>query len=385
MSGRLGARWSWMLVACGVAVAACGAERSLLPGQAVTDVAVLVVEQPPPALGRGERLALAVRASTGNLRRVAAFDGTLTFDPGTLRLVGQGAQPTGFSVANLARAGTGAVTVAAVAPEAGSVAQAVLVFEAVRSGPAGPIAFAPTAAYDSAVAELPVTLRTAMAARGSAAPAIEPAEQGIARWARTHAARADVAIAARGPFSLYGDLNGTGSISSGDLVLLANASVGNIRALGDGLVAANVAPANAPGLGEAGDPVPPGTEADGRRRISSGDVLLLSNYLVGNPVAIVGQPVPPERLGPRVVVTPSVLEAGVATPACSARISAGTQWLDAAQGIPQPDCVDAIGRPMVAQFCGYVKDTAGTWSGVVSTAAAPRCAAELPGVTRGWQ
>jgi len=365
-------------------LAACGVERAVFPGQAVSDEAVILVERGAGASRPGDRLAVVVRAHAAGARRVAAFDGTLRFDPDELRFVGQAPQASGFSVVNGARAGAGTLVLTAVAPEQGDTPQAVLVFEQVRHGGDGTLALAPGTAWDSAA--VPVTVRSREATRSDLpAPAVtEPPGDGVARWARAHAIRSEVAIAARGPFMVYGDLNGTGSVTSGDLVLVANASVGNLRALGDGLVAANVAPANLPGLGEPGDGLPPGTELDGRRRITSGDVLLLSNYLVGNSVAVVGQPVPPERLGPRVVVTPTVLDGGVATAACTARIAAGTQWLDAAQGIPVAECVDGLGRPMVAQFCAYVKDAAGTWTGEASTASAPRCVAELPGVSRGW-
>jgi len=94
---------------------------------------------------------------------------------------------------------------------------------------------------------------------------------------------------------IFGDATENGVVSSGDLVVIANAAVGNLEVLRvdrDLPVAGNVAPLNLPGLGEDGDPLPPGQNADGTRAITSADQLLVSIFIVGNPVSVVGQPIP---------------------------------------------------------------------------------------------
>jgi hypothetical protein len=73
----------------------------------------------------------------------------------------------------------------------------------------------------------------------------------------------------------------------------------------DFVVAANVRPSNPPGLGGDGDPLPPGVEADGQRRITTLDATVIANEAVANDQAIAGEPIPGREPRPadRVIVS----------------------------------------------------------------------------------
>jgi hypothetical protein len=95
---------------------------------------------------------------------------------------------------------------------------------------------------------------------------------------------------------LYGDATLDGGLNVLDVLATLNVAAGNIPLLSlvprDFAVAADVAPDNSPGLGEADDPIPPGLEADGTRMINVLDGLAIANAVAGNPTPIAGHPIP---------------------------------------------------------------------------------------------
>jgi hypothetical protein len=97
----------------------------------------------------------------------------------------------------------------------------------------------------------------------------------------------------------YGDATLNGVVSTLDAAVTANVAVGNFALLAgtdspsrDFAVAANVRPSNVPGLGEDGDPLPPGVETDGLRRITVLDAAVISNEAVGNDQTVAGEFIP---------------------------------------------------------------------------------------------
>jgi hypothetical protein len=95
---------------------------------------------------------------------------------------------------------------------------------------------------------------------------------------------------------IYGDANLSQTISVGDVVSVSNVAVGNLPLLTDVnrdyAIAANVSPANLPGLGEPDDPLPPGRNADGTFTITVGDAVAIANEAVGNNQPIPGELIP---------------------------------------------------------------------------------------------
>lgn len=107
-----------------------------------------------------------------------------------------------------------------------------------------------------------------------------------------------------GQADVFGDGNQDGVVNVLDVLYTAVLSVVN-RSLGECIldsdspprdcVAVNVFPTNLPGLGEAADPCPPGTEAacaGDRRLINVLDVLLIANESVGTDQPVVGEAIP---------------------------------------------------------------------------------------------
>ncbi|HEU4587544.1 MAG TPA: hypothetical protein VFS11_02785 [Gemmatimonadales bacterium] len=85
----------------------------------------------------------------------------------------------------------------------------------------------------------------------------------------------------------------------------------------------------------------------------------------------------------RVLTTPQRVVVARMTPACKRALSAKGTWKDAARSEPWPECVDSAGRPMVVQFCSYLKLSNGAWVPSSNTRNAPRCQAELALVRQG--
>lgn len=115
-----------------------------------------------------------------------------------------------------------------------------------------------------------------------------------------------------GDGAVYGDATLSGSVTVADVVSVSNVAVGNISLLTavsrDYAIAANVAPTNLPGLGEAADPVPPGRNSDGTFTLSVADVTLISSEAVGTDQPVVGEPIPGRAaLTNRVIVADSIL------------------------------------------------------------------------------
>ncbi|HEX5385148.1 MAG TPA: hypothetical protein VFW66_00460 [Gemmatimonadales bacterium] len=83
------------------------------------------------------------------------------------------------------------------------------------------------------------------------------------------------------------------------------------------------------------------------------------------------------------LTTPAHVSVGAMTPGCQQVLKTRGPWKDAATATPWPECIDREGRPMVVQFCSYIRVAGGDWTPSENTRNAPRCRAELADVRSG--
>lgn len=194
-----------------------------------------------------------------------------------------------------------------------------------------------------------------------------------------------------GQGTIFGDVTLNAAIDVLDASAVANLAVGN-RALlteanRDYVIAGDVAPANLPGLGEAGDPIPPGRNADGSFDLTVLDAVEIANEAVGNDRAIPGQPVPGRGPRPGAVVLSGLVAASrtlyrdtvyelqgnvIVGPGATLTVQPGTliEGDGATRGtliVARAGNVDMRGtriEPIVLTCKGAVK-TPGCWGGVV--------------------
>lgn len=252
----------------------------------------------------GGTFAVALRVDAGGAP-VGAVQGRMRFDAGAVRYVGQGTE--NFVFVNAAGARDGELRLVGAEPDGMGDRPVVLVFEVLRPG------YLPSFRYVSEELVLAdsrlVDDVTVKAGATVAADLVMPDDVqllGVDEWAARIADRADgdrfVDIDLRpGEYRLdliYGDANLSGSLTSSDALVVAQVVTGqreiilNTQGGPDLVVAANVAPANSPGLGEPGDAIPPGLNADGSRSITGSDVLSIRRAIVGTPDPIVRALIP---------------------------------------------------------------------------------------------
>lgn len=240
----------------------------------------------------GARFAVALRADARGAS-IGAIQGRLRYDAGSARYVGQDTK--NFVFVNAARARDGELRLVGAEPNGMGDRPVVLVFEALRSG------YLPDFRYQSE--ELVLTnsrivdnVKVAMLPVVAADLAVPADAQllGVDEWAARMADPVDggkfVDVSLRpGEYRLnlfYGDANLSGTLTSSDALFVAQVATGQREIIlgtqggPDLVVAANVAPANSPGLGEVGDATPPGLNADGSRSITSSDVLSIRREVV---------------------------------------------------------------------------------------------------------
>lgn len=137
----------------------------------------------------------------------------------------------------------------------------------------------------------------------------------VGDWARRFGETVPASLrefAIAGDARIYGDVNLNQLVNSTDVAGIANVAVGNISLLTaenrDYAIAANVAPFNLPGLGEATDPLPPGRGGDGSYVVNSTDVAVIANEAVGNDQPVAGEVIPGRTVSTnRVIVADSIL------------------------------------------------------------------------------
>ncbi len=292
-------------------VTGCGASDALLSPSAQAPSAdrtvpiTLQVSSLAPAAGT--RLTLAIAVAPATAPHVGALQGGLHFDPTALRYLGQIATSDGLALVSDSLAANGELHLVAIAPSGLAPRVAVMVFDVLASSigavrldvevaasPEGELLPSQVADAVELATDLPST---------AAFRRMTLSEQAIQWQAAIKAALVPATV--QSGSLLFGDVDQDGKLSALDLVAAANLASGSMSLLPGSspwtqpaFIAANVWPPNLPGLGEAGDAVPPGVESGGGRWINALDVLAIARKLVGYPVSIVGEYVPASYTAP---------------------------------------------------------------------------------------
>jgi hypothetical protein len=262
----------------------------------------------------GDRIALAIRGSTGTGRPLGALQGTLTFDASRLTYVGHDVST--FQIVNASRAGNGELRIASLDAKGLPDRAATLVFTVKQPDylKGMKYAFKEAGTVDPEQVFYRATV-TSITAGDLGVPA-DAVQLSLADWEHRLTPSFSAASVKDGlkpsfspgsiiPNLKYGDATLDGNVNILDALDVANTSVGSNALINgtdspnrDRVIAANVFPANTPGLGEPGDAVPPGVDAGGSqtnvdaRSISILDALDIANEAVGNDRPVPGAIIP---------------------------------------------------------------------------------------------
>lgn len=256
----------------------------------------------------GERVAVGIRVDGVDASGpIGALQGRVYFDPARLNYVGQ-ALDESFVLVNDQKASAGELRAVAVNERGFHGRIAVLAFEVKAEGYASGLRYSSeelaTVKADLIKATvMPVGIDRSLASLTVA----DVKKMSVVDWQlrlddpRDRGLPVDVALKP-GEYRLnlvYGDANLSGGISSTDALVVAQVSVGLRDIITgsdapsiDAAVAGNPTPFNAPGLGEVGDALAPGVNADGTRSLTSTDVLVIKQEAVGLNPAVVGDIIP---------------------------------------------------------------------------------------------
>ncbi|MEO8138230.1 MAG: hypothetical protein ABI742_01230, partial [Gemmatimonadota bacterium] len=246
----------------------------------------------------GDTLQVRILGDIAGDRPLAALQGTMRYDPRTLRYLGQPLSGTAYHIVNADGAARGELRVISLRLAGLERETADLRFEVAQPE------YASALRYDLEVAS---TAGLAPFTRADALPlavlpsAPDPAGTEmhpltVEDWWRWFGVQPTVRVNVPGAGAIYGDAFTDGAINVLDAAIIANLAVGNRQLLTDtprdNVIAGNVYPFNLPGLGEATDPVPPGQEADGSYIINALDAVVIANEAVGNDQPVAGDPIP---------------------------------------------------------------------------------------------
>jgi hypothetical protein len=272
----------------------------------------------------GSRVAVAVWADVAAPERLAGLQGFVRFDPARMRYVGQSSDGQTLAITNDARADRGELRVASLNAQGLPRRTATFVFDVVTPGYADRLSYALEVAATMDVREI-------SRASVSATP-IEAADLAVAADARRLTIEdwelllwpdlvttANAAVPGQYLLNLrYGDARLDNNLNVLDAADISNTAVGNNQLINgtdaparDRVVAANVRPANDPGLGEPSDAVPPGLDGSGTRTINVLDAVAVAQEVVGNPQSVVGEIIPGRGPLPtnRIIVTGNITTA----------------------------------------------------------------------------
>jgi len=254
----------------------------------------------------GDQIALAIRGTTGTGRPLGAIQGTLYFDASRLSYIGHAT--SSFQIVNAARAEGGELRVASLDVKGLPARSATLVFAVRQPDYLKGLSyrFQEAGTVDPELVFYKATVANGAQAGGDLTVPSDAAQLSLAQWQQRLAplmVATPVKAGFRPEFSpgslvgnlKFGDATLDGAINVLDALDIANTSVGANPIINgtsapnrDRVVAANVFPANSPGLGEPGDATPPGVDAGGSqtnvdaRSISILDALDVANDGVGN-------------------------------------------------------------------------------------------------------
>ncbi len=261
----------------------------------------------------GDQIAVALVIDNQSSDPIIGLQGRIRFDVNQLEYVGQEMGET-FAIANDGSADRGAITFANLGTSGLRGRTAVFAFKVRSEGYLSGLRFEldDAATQSLKAARIRGGIPTVVAADLSVGEARRGI--GLAEWRTRFGGEAIGPQRTPGDYRdnlRYGDADLNGSISiAGDAFYLASVSVGNAEvfinseaagAFGsigkDAAIAGNVFPFNAPGLGEAGDALPPGSvSATNSGDISIFDASAVANEAVGNNQQVVGEIIPGRAL-----------------------------------------------------------------------------------------
>ena len=316
-----GRRWSGTLaLAAVVGLSACQDELTsdpLLPTDFVTDEATVHFEVSSFTAEPGEIVTVAVSASGQEL---LALQGYVGFDASALRYIGQVPNTSVLTVLNDTRADEGVLRMASADVSPLSHA-AILGFEVLERSFAPSLRFETEYGYGIDQTEIEVGFdgEAILANLPSAADARSFTIDEMALRIDPGIQFGGAALVP-GASSIFGDATQDNNVNVLDALYGANTAVGNpgfeciigTASPGRDCVAANVRPANAPGLGEPGDSCPPGIDVcgQGNRTLNVLDVLAIRLEAVGIDQSVVGEAIPQ---APAIGVGDTVMIAGPLT------------------------------------------------------------------------
>ena len=273
-----------------------------------TDGERLAPEAPSPDLSLsvssagaapGASVAVVLRTAARDGGSIAGLQGSLRFDPERLEYLGQSPVGSSVVVTNWSATDRGTLRILAIDTLLRRLDPSVFAFRVKAAGYTEGLRFQ----VEGAVAPRGRPLAGLEPPLGvgedpSLSLGAEPRRLTVEDWAeRLGHPRAAVRLAlVPGQGTRYGDATLDGPVNILDALATANVAVGNLPLLTDAgkdfAIAANVFPANLPGLGEVGDAVPPGREPDGSFLINVLDVAVITNESIGNDPPIAGDPIP---------------------------------------------------------------------------------------------
>ncbi len=304
---------SAFLAACGAEstapMAAPGGEQPSAPSQSATVNLIASSTSAAP----GERFAVAIEAAAPGDLRLGSLQGELRFNAAKVRYVGQAKPASGeFAMVNGTVASEGRLPIASLNAHGLGRQAAVLVFESRSADYAPTFSFKfGTAGTVQSVNLYRATVSPRLTA-GSVAIPSDASQLGVAEWnaimGRNPAAgnKPSFVPGDIGVLNLkFGDVNLDGTADINDALDIALYTVGLQQLITgtnapakDVVVAGNVNPANLPGLGGAGDAIPPGlisgsqTNTD-NRTVDINDALDIALFTVGlGSSTVVGQAIP---------------------------------------------------------------------------------------------
>ncbi|HEU4994633.1 MAG TPA: hypothetical protein VFT29_07425 [Gemmatimonadaceae bacterium] len=308
---RNSSRWrrAAVLLAGALALAACDDKQIAAPKPEMPggdgDIALALSSQ---MAHPGERFAVSVEVSSFGKQPIGALQGRLYFDASRATYIGQSLDD-GFVLVNDTKADQGELRLVATHVTGFGPRVATFVFEARRTQYAGGFRFSNEELANVKGQVMAASMVGMKIARDLAPRALgEARRMTVQDWAirlddpRDHGKPIDIALRP-GEYLLnltYGDANLSGSVTGTDALIVSQVAVGlrEIIVGSDGsphvdvAVAGNVAPANTPGLGEVGDAVPPGLNADGTRTLTGTDALLIRQKAVNLTPDVAGQQIP---------------------------------------------------------------------------------------------
>lgn len=251
-------------------------------------------------VGGGDTVVVALTLSRPGDDPIGAVQGWLLFPADELEFLGQNPDVGQFTIVNAAEVGRGRLRFATVDAHGLSSTPAVFAFRARAGSPQLRFRLEIERAASLGLVRLRPVVRSGVAFDPVLPLVPNPRLLTLAAWdeyARAHLRPGDRGIRlSPGEGTIFGDANLDGVLNVFDAHATASVAVGNFPLLSDltrdYVIAANVEPVNAPGLGEPDDPIPPGMDPDGGAHLDVLDALAIANAAVGNGHPVAGHPIP---------------------------------------------------------------------------------------------